>query len=103
MSLNDTLSGWLNKTPTNQLSSNSLKNYVSGNAQTETSKIYSNAKVREFTESFGFIVYFLVACLILSTFVGEKITRYFLYIVLAGMLVSNTDKITSLLGRYNNG
>jgi len=55
---------------------------------------------QEFTASFGFIVYFLIVCLILSTLAGEKVTRYFLYLVLAGMLVTNTDKFTNLLGRY---
>jgi biotin transporter BioY len=55
---------------------------------------------QEFTESFGFIVYFLIICFVLSLLAGEKVTRGFLYLVLIGMIFTNTDKLTSLLGRY---
>jgi len=60
-------------------------------------------KAQEFTQSFGFIVYFLVMCLLLTTFAGEKITRPVLYLILLGMLFTNSSKIISLMGRYNNG
>ena len=89
MSLSDTFNSWLSKTSTKNLSSQSLKSYVE-----------TPYKLQEFTESFGFIVYFLVICLLLSIFAGEKVTRYFLYLILASMIITNTDKFTSFLGRF---
>lgn len=54
----------------------------------------------EFTESFGFIIVFLVLCLALTMFTGEKVLFYFLVLILAGMVTVNQPKITSLIGRY---
>lgn len=85
----DTFKDWFVKTPTSQMTSENFRKSVTFRHRAE-----------EFTGSLGFIVYFLIICLVLSSLAGEKVTRYFLYLVLAGMLVSNTDKIKNLLGRY---
>lgn len=54
-----------------------------------------------FTNSFGFILFFLVGTLFFSMMFGDKAAVVFLCIVLAGMLVKNADKTVTLLGRYS--
>lgn len=56
-------------------------------------------KMVEFTESIGFIVSFLVGVLFFYLLFGEKVTTIFLGLVLGGMVLTNTDKIKSLIGR----
>jgi hypothetical protein len=60
----------------------------------------ANTDMTEFTESFGFIIFFLVMCLTLTMFFGDKVLFYFLVLILAGMVTVNQPKITSLIGRY---
>lgn len=53
----------------------------------------------EFTQGLGFIVYFILLSLVLYMVAGEKPLRYFLYIVLLGMVLLNTDRFSDLLRR----
>lgn len=58
--------------------------------------------MKDFTQSFGFIVFFLVMTLGLSLIFGEKATSAFLVLILVGMVFTNTDKIIDLMGRFDN-
>ncbi|HDR7311504.1 TPA: hypothetical protein QCX08_004012 [Bacillus cytotoxicus] len=53
--------------------------------------------MKEFTESLGFIVAFMVGTIFLSMFTNESVTNGFLMLVLASMLVLNSDKFTKML------
>lgn len=55
--------------------------------------------IAEFTQGLGFVVYFIFLSLFLYIVAGEKLLRYFLYIVLLGMVLLNTDKFSDLLRR----
>lgn len=57
--------------------------------------------MKEFTESMGFIVFFLIGTLAFTMIFGEQITFYYLLLVLAGMVVLNADKFSQLVGRYS--
>ncbi len=56
---------------------------------------------KSFTESFGFIVFFLIGTLVFTMVFGEKAAMVFLLLVLLGMVFTNVDKFTSLIGRYS--
>jgi hypothetical protein len=62
---------------------------------------YSNP-LREFTSSFGFIVYFLVSTLIFNMVFGDDVTTAYLWLILLGMLVLNADKTVALLNKYSH-
>ncbi|HFJ9245039.1 TPA: hypothetical protein ACGW5C_005585 [Bacillus cereus] len=53
--------------------------------------------MKEFTESLGFIVAFMVGTIFLSMFTNESVTNGFLMLVLASMMVLNSDKFTKFL------
>jgi len=53
--------------------------------------------MKEFTRQLPFIVAFLIAILFIQMMLGEKVTNYLLMLVLAGMIVKNSDKFTKLL------
>ncbi|CKE75979.1 Uncharacterised protein [Streptococcus pneumoniae] len=53
--------------------------------------------MKEFTESLGFIVAFMTMTIFMSMFTNETITNGFLMIVLASMLVLNSEKFTKML------
>ncbi|MDA2738821.1 hypothetical protein PDQ75_27180 [Bacillus cereus group sp. Bc015] len=53
--------------------------------------------MKEFTESLGFIVAFMTMTIFMSMFTNESITNGFLMIVLASMLVLNSEKFTKML------
>ncbi|WP_026829762.1 hypothetical protein [Exiguobacterium antarcticum] len=53
--------------------------------------------MQEFTRQLPFIVAFLIAILFIQMMMGEKVTNYLLVLVLAGMVVKNSDKVTKLL------
>ncbi|ACB54920.1 hypothetical protein [Bacillus wiedmannii] len=53
--------------------------------------------MKEFTESLGFIVAFMTMTIFMSMFTNEAITNGFLMIVLASMLVLNSEKFTKML------
>ena len=52
--------------------------------------------MKEFTESYGFVVAFLIGTITIQLFTNEKITRGFLMLTLASMVVMNPDKFTKL-------
>jgi hypothetical protein len=56
----------------------------------------------EFTQSLGFVAAFVVACGLITITLGERVLQGFLWLVLASMVVANTDKIKSLVGRYSS-
>ncbi|RJO94692.1 hypothetical protein D3D03_16375 [Exiguobacterium sp. RIT452] len=53
--------------------------------------------MQEFTRQLPFIVAFLIAILFIQMMMGEKVTNYLLVLVLAGMVVKNSDKVTKLM------
>lgn len=53
--------------------------------------------MKEFYEDFGFIIAFLVMVLIIGVVTGEKVTKWFLYLVLFSMIILNADKTISML------
>lgn len=55
-----------------------------------------------FLESSGFILSFLIASLGFGMLFGERALYVFLILVLVGMVLTNTGKIISLLGRGFN-
>lgn len=54
--------------------------------------------MKDFYKKFTFIMAFLVATLIISMSFGGKVTEYFLLLVLASMVVMNTDKFAEITG-----
>lgn len=72
---------------------------MAGFGDIRTNKVTGNT-MQQFTESFGFIVVFLVLCLFVSMFFGQQVLFVFLLLILAGMLVVNWNKFENLLGRY---
>lgn len=59
--------------------------------------------MQRFTQSLGFIVFFIVAVLLLSMTLGDKATMAFLWLVLFSMVILNSGKISDLLGRFTTG
>lgn len=53
--------------------------------------------MQEFTRQLPFIVAFLIAILFVQMMMGEKVTNYLLVLVLAGMVVKNSDKVIKLM------
>lgn len=55
--------------------------------------------IRDFTESIGFIVFFLVLALTIGMFLGEKVQFWFLIILLLSMALLNADKVKELFSK----
>lgn len=53
--------------------------------------------MQDFTRQLPFIVAFLIAILFVQMMMGEKVTNYLLVLVLAGMVVKNSDKVIKLM------
>ena len=53
--------------------------------------------MKQFTESLGFIIAFMVMTIFISMFTNESVTNGFLLLVLASMMVVNADKFTKFL------
>ena len=53
--------------------------------------------MKEFYNDFGFIIAFLIMVLIIGVIGGEKVTKWFLYLVLFSMIILNADKAIELL------
>lgn len=49
------------------------------------------------TKQLPFVIAFLVAVMFMSMFLGEKVTNNFLLLVLAGMIITNSDKVINLM------
>lgn len=58
-------------------------------------------QLQQFSESFGFIIFFLIGTLIFTLVFGEQVAFWFLLLVLLGMILTNTAKFTALLGRFS--
>ncbi|MNT97506.1 hypothetical protein D3C72_2398450 [compost metagenome] len=56
---------------------------------------------QEFSNSFGFIVFFLVGTLVFTMVFGDQVSFWFLLLVLLGQIFANVDKFESLIGRFN--
>ncbi|HHP5608349.1 TPA: hypothetical protein ACSC58_005433 [Bacillus paranthracis] len=54
-------------------------------------------QIKQFTESLGFIIAFMVMTIFISMYTNEAVTNGFLMLVLASMLVMNADKFTKFL------
>ena len=56
-------------------------------------------KLKEFYNSFGFIITFMFLSVLISALFGEKFLNKFLILVLASQLLLNSDKATALIGK----
>ena len=54
--------------------------------------------MKDFTQSFGFIVAFLIGTIFIQMFTNKKITDGFLMLVLVSMLVMFPEKVKNLTG-----
>ncbi|TSI12479.1 hypothetical protein FOT98_18320 [Bacillus sp. HY001] len=54
-------------------------------------------QIKQFSESLGFVIAFMVGTIFLSMFTNERVTNGFLLLVLASMLVVNADEFTNML------
>lgn len=52
-----------------------------------------------FTEQIGFIIFFLISCLMISLFFERKILNGFLILVFAGEVLANAGKVKNLYGK----
>jgi len=59
--------------------------------------------VKRLSDSMGFIVFFLILVLGVSMLFGDQVAVMFLVLVLVGMLVTNSDQVISLMGRFSRG
>lgn len=57
--------------------------------------------MKDFTGSLQFIVFFLVMVVIITMTLGEKVATAFLWLVLAGMVLTNADKMVKLMDRFS--
>ena len=57
--------------------------------------------MKQFTESLGFVIFFLVGTLLVQTIFGDEVTFWYLLLVLLGMVLTNADKFEDLVGRYS--
>lgn len=60
-------------------------------------------RMTEFVESTGFIIFFLILCLGIGMFLGEKTLYWFLLLVLLGMVYVGWPKIGVLISKYSGG
>ena len=56
-------------------------------------------KLKEFYNSFGFIIAFMFISVLMSALFGEKFLNKFLILVLTSQLVFNSDKATALINK----
>lgn len=57
--------------------------------------------LKGFTESFGFVVFFLVIVLGVSMTLGDKALFWFLVLILMGMVYTNWTKLSQIIRRYS--
>lgn len=57
-------------------------------------------KIQDFTQGLGFVVSFLAASYMINLIFGEKVLAAFLWLVLAGMVLFNREKILAFTGRF---
>ncbi len=58
-------------------------------------------KVKNFYNSFGFIISFLFMCIIISAVMGTKFLSKFLLLVFTSQLVINADIVTELIKKVS--
>lgn len=58
-------------------------------------------KLQEFSESFGFIIFFLIGTLIFTMVFGDEVAFWYLLLVLLGMILTNPGKFESLIRRFS--
>lgn len=57
--------------------------------------------MKNFTGSLQFIVFFLVMTIAITITLGEKVATAFLWLVLAGMVLTNADKMVNLMDKFS--
>lgn len=75
-------------------------NYKQEQEKEKTDKEKLTLNYKDFSQDFGYIVFFVLMALFITVFFKEKVLFYFLLLVLIGMMLVNANKITSLLYRY---
>jgi hypothetical protein len=58
-------------------------------------------KLKEFTESFKFIVAFCIATIFVQMFLGNKFAENFLMLIIISAIFMNSDKFIKLLNGVN--
>lgn len=56
--------------------------------------------MKNFYEDFGSILGFMIMTLIIEISFGEKVERYWLLLILFGMVILNYNKFTNFLTKY---
>lgn len=56
--------------------------------------------MKEFSSSLGFIVFVLCMVLGVDVAFGDKVTTWFLALILLSMLILNADKVTAFMKQY---
>lgn len=59
-----------------------------------------NDTAKDFTQSFGFIVFFVLLTLGIDLLAGDRATLWFLALVLFSMVIVNADAFSSLIRRF---
>lgn len=59
-------------------------------------------KLKEFYNSFGFIITFMFLSVLISALFGEKFLNKFLLLILTSQLLLNSDKAVSLINKLSN-
>ena len=59
--------------------------------------------MKQFYNSFTFILAFLIATLTINMTFGKKFTEYFLLLVLLSMIFLNSDKFANITKNLSNG
>lgn len=54
--------------------------------------------MKNFFESYTFLVGFMVLCIFIQMLLGKNVLNKFLWLVLAGMLVTHSDTFIGILG-----
>ena len=57
-------------------------------------------KIKDFYSSFGFIVGFLLFCVVISAVMGQKFLNKFLLLVLTSQIIFNMDIFENLLSKF---
>ena len=59
-------------------------------------------KIKEFYQSFGFVVLFMLMVIIISATMGQKFLSRFLMLVLTSQIIFNADTFIGLLNKFQS-
>ena len=56
------------------------------------------SQIKDFYNSFSFIIAFMILVMLFEMLLGEKFTQAFLILVMASMAIFNADKVENIFG-----